>query len=251
MGQHPTAKVPIRPRYPWVDAVRGTAIALMIAYHFCFDLVYFGVLSIDFNHTLFWLGLRSLIVSLFLGVMGMSLMLASRHGLRWRPYLRRLALLLASAGLVSLGSYLLFPASMIFFGVLHFIVVASVLALPFVHFYWINLVAGASLIIFGLIYQNELFNQPWLQWFGLMTYKPVTEDYVPLLPWFGVVLIGIFAGKAIYHRAPLPRFAAWQPVGTHGKILAWAGRHSLAIYLIHQPVLLSVMYPLLLIRNYT
>ena len=247
MRQHPHTKVPPPPRYPWVDAVRGTAIALMIAYHFCFDLVYFGVLSIDFNHSLFWLGLRSLIVSLFLGVMGMSLMLAARHGLRWRPYLRRLALLLASAGLVSLGSYLLFPASMIFFGVLHFIVVASVLALPLVRFYWINLVAGASLIAFGLIYQHDYFNQPWLQWVGLMTYKPVTEDYVPLLPWFGVVLIGVFSGKAIYGRGPIPAFARWRPARPPGEILNWAGRHSLMIYLLHQPVLLVLLGGLYLI----
>lgn len=242
MRQHPHSKVPPLPRYPWVDAVRGAAIALMIAYHLCFDLVYFGVLSIDFNHSPFWLGLRSLIVSLFLGVMGMSLTLAARHGLRRRPTLRRLALLLASAGLVSLGSYLLFPASMIFFGVLHFIVVASVLALPFVRFYWINLVAGIGLIVFGLIYQSELFNQPWLQWIGLMTYKPVTEDYVPLLPWFGVVLLGVFSGKAIYERGPIPAFARWRPARAPGEILTWAGRHSLMIYLLHQPVLLGGLY---------
>ena len=242
MRQHPYSKVPPPQRYPTLDALRGLAIALMIAYHICFDLVYFGVLSIDFNNSPLWLGLRSLIVSLFLGVVGMSLMLATRRDLRWRPYLRRLALLLASAGLVSLGSYLLFPASMIFFGVLHFIVVASVLALPFVRFYWINLCAGTALIIFGLLFQHEFFNQPWLQWIGLMTYKPVTEDYVPLLPWFGVVLIGVFLGKAIYGRGAIPAFARWRPARPPGEVLTWAGRHSLLIYLLHQPVLLAGLY---------
>jgi len=129
-----------------------------------------------------------------------------------------------------------------YFGVLHFIVLASVLGLPFTRFYWSNLFIGIGLLVFGLIYQHEYFNQPWLQWFGLMTYKPITEDYVPLLPWFGVVLIGLFLGKAIYARPKIPTLARWQPVRLPGKILSAAGRHSLLIYLLHQPLLLGVLY---------
>ncbi|MEO5573209.1 MAG: heparan-alpha-glucosaminide N-acetyltransferase [Gammaproteobacteria bacterium] len=242
MKKGQTPKIQVAQRYPSLDALRGLAIAFMIIYHFCFDLAYFGVLSADFNHSPFWLGLRSMIVTLFLGVMGMSLMLATRPPIKWRPYFRRLGILLAAAALVSLSSYFLFPESVIFFGVLHFIVLASVISLPFIRLYWSNLFIGIGLLVFGLVYQHEYFNHPWLQWFGLMTYKPITEDYVPLLPWFGVVLIGLFLGKAIYARAQLPTLARWQPVRLPGKILSAAGRHSLLIYLLHQPLLLGILY---------
>ena len=149
MKKGQTPKIQVAQRYPSLDALRGLAIAFMIIYHFCFDLAYFGVLSVDFNHSPFWLGLRSMIVTLFLGVMGMSLALATRPPIKWRPYLRRLGILLAAAALVSLGSYFLFPESVIFFGVLHFIVLASVLALPFTRLYWSNLFMGIGLLIFG------------------------------------------------------------------------------------------------------
>ena len=239
-GQTPKIQVP--QRYPSLDALRGLAIAFMIGYHFCFDLAYFGVLAADFNHNPFWLGLRSMIVTLFLGVMGMSLALATRPAIKWHPYLRRLGILLAAAARVSLGSYFLFSESVIFFGVLHFIVLASVLGLAFTRLYWSNLFIGIGLLVFGLVYQHEYFNQPWLQWFGLMTYKPITEDYVPLLPWFGVVLIGLFLGKAIYARPKVPALARWQPMRLPGRVLSGAGRHSLLIYLLHQPLLLGALY---------
>lgn len=74
-----------------------------------------------------------------------------------------------------------------------------------------------------------------------MTHKPETEDYVPLLPWFGVVLLGIFAGQQL-HRPRVTRLLRMVN-GAHGAIraLAWAGRNSLLIYLVHQPILMGLL----------
>ena len=127
--------------------------------------------------------------------MGISLILATANGFNSRRYLRRLAWLSAAAVIVSLSSRILFSDSWIFFGVLHFIFIASILGLAFLRFYWVNLGLGSLLILLGLTLQYPLFDHPWLQWVGLMTHKPITEDYVPLLPWFGVVLLGLFLGK--------------------------------------------------------
>lgn len=231
-------------RLPLIDAVRGAAIVMMIAYHFLFDLNYFGFLKQNFYQDAFWIGARSVILTGFLTLAGISLTLAADSGMRWPRYGRRLALIAACAVLVSVGSYLMFPASWITFGVLHFIAVASVLGLVFARLYWANLVIGAALIAIGAMLAFPFFDHPWLNWFGLMTRKPVTEDYVPLLPWFGVVLIGMFAGK-LFFRGATSAAAHWRTQGPVGRVLAWAGQHSLVIYMVHQPLLIGVLYLLL------
>jgi uncharacterized membrane protein len=222
-----------------IDALRGFAIVLMVIYHFCFDLSYFGLASFDFYQDRFWLNFRTLILSLFLGLVGVSLVLASQPRLNIRRYLRRLGVLVASAALVSLATWWMFGERWVFFGVLHFIAVASLLGLPLVRAGWWNLIAGIGVILFATQYQSAWFDIPGRRWIGLMTHKPATEDYVPLLPWMGVVLLGIFAG---------PYIMRWLQTHMHGisdavplRWLACAGRHSLVIYLMHQPLLIGVM----------
>lgn len=244
-------------RYSSVDAARGTAIVLMFVYHFMFDLHYYKIVTIDFNNDPVWLGLRTLIVTLFLGVMGISLHLATANGLNQHAYVRRLLQVAGCAALVSASSYMMFPKSMIFFGILHFIAAASVLGLLFYRGFWINLGAGVALIILGLTVQHPWFDQPGWQWVGLMTHKPITEDYVPLLPWFGVVLLGLFVGKWVFPSPPLnglagtlggfsaslgKNLAQWQGKMRFSRLLAFGGRHSLPIYMLHQPVFFAVLY---------
>jgi len=227
-----------RQRLLLVDALRGVAIAMMVAFHFCFDLSYFGLAGFDFYNDSFWLNARTLILSSFLFLVGVSLVLATRSGLVPGRYLRRLGYLVASALLVSAGTWWMFGERFVFFGVLHFIAVASVLGLLFVRAGRVNLLLGVALILAAGHYQSNWFDVPGRRWIGLMTYKPPTEDYVPLLPWFGVVLLGLGAGPALYRFAARlqPRLAA-VPV----RCLAFAGRHSLVIYLLHQPLLMGVL----------
>ncbi len=223
-------------RISMVDEARGLAVMLMVAYHFCFDLNYFRLATFDFYHSPFWLGARAVIVTLFLLLVGISLHLATARGVKSAPFTRRLALLTGCAAAVSASSYAMFPASGIFFGVLHFIAVASVLGLLFRRLGTANLALGAAWIAAGLLFSHPWFDQPWANWIGFMTFKPVTEDYVPLFPWFGVVLLGLFAGR---HAEKLPRALLPAP---SGRVLELAGRHSLAVYMLHQPVLLGLLY---------
>lgn len=241
----PTAviRTPVeKPRYAVVDLARGIAVALMFVYHFCYDLTYFGLAGFDFYHDPFWLNLRTLIVSLFLGLVGVSLHLATRAGLDRRAYLRRLALIGACAAAVSLATYLLFGNRWVFFGILHFIAVASVLALPFTHLHYTNLVLGAALIALPLMFSHALFDQPGLRWLGLMTHKPRTEDYVPLLPWLGVVLIGLFLGQRLFPRDAGGLPTRWPAGALPLRALRWAGRHSLALYMLHQPAFMGLLF---------
>ena len=231
-----------KPRFQLVDTLRGVAIIMMFSFHFSFDLNYFGFIQTDFYHQSFWLNYRILIVSTFLSVMGISLYLAHHKGLQRQHYLRRLAILLACAALVSLGSYLVFPQSMIFFGILHFIALASILGLPFVRLYWSNLLLGIAIIVIGSQVQHPFFDQaPW-QWIGLMTHKPITEDYVPLFPWFGVVLLGIFFARWAYTDGHFPPLSQWRSRLPTIRGLRFAGRHSLLIYMVHQPLFIGSLY---------
>lgn len=233
---------PVSKRIHAVDAARGVAVALMVGYHLCFDLNYFQLAAFDFQHSPFWLAARATIVSLFLLLVGISLHLATANGLKLTPYLRRLGLLAACAALVSASSYAIFPASGIFFGVLHFIALASLLGLLFTRFHGVNLIAGMVWIAAGLLLKHPWFDQPWTSWIGFMTHKPITEDYVPLFPWFGVVLLGLYLGKSLTRSASWERLRKLRPAGYGNRFIFLAGQHSLAIYMLHQPVLLGILY---------
>ena len=236
------AIMPVSSRFQLIDILRGVAIVLMVFYHFCYDLSHFHLVGFDFYRDPFWLNLRTLIVSLFLGLVGISLVLASEHGISKRRYFKRLGLLLLFALAITTNSYFMFPGRTIFFGILHFIAFASVLGLLFVRWPVTALLVGFGIIGLDLVYQHPVFNQAGLQWIGLMTHKPATEDYVPVIPWFGVVLIGIFVGHQLLRKPVLQAIRTWHSNTSLARGLALAGRHSLLIYVLHQPILFGGLW---------
>ena len=221
-----------------IDALRGVGLLLMIVYHFCFDLSWLRVVAIDFNHDPFWLTARDFIVTWFLLLVGVSLVLAQRAQQSTHAFWRRIALIAFCAVLVSAASYVTFPQTFITFGILHCIAAASVLARPLVRWPLVALVLGAAIIAAGATLDFPIFDARWLNWVGLMTHKPPTEDYVPLFPWLGVVLVGIAAGAwtAGRDRPTLTSVGRIAP-----EWLAWLGRHSLLVYMVHQPVLVGIL----------
>lgn len=226
------------PRQSGVDALRGVAICLMVVYHFCFDLRYYRVIAADFERDPFWLGFRALIVTSFLSLVGVSLVLAERAGIAAAIRWRRIGVIALCALAVSIGSYLMFPRSFIYFGILHCIAVASVLAWPLVRLPRIAVALGIAVIVAGLSLQAAAFDSRALSWLGFTTMKPRTEDYVPLAPWAGIVLIGIGIG----HGLAATGFRALRPLTALPKWLPWLGRHSLVIYMVHQPLLLGLLW---------
>jgi len=232
----------VKTRYQTIDILRGVAIALMVYFHFSWDLWHFGYADFDFYRDPYWLNLRTLIVSLFLSLVGVSLVLASRGGMRWPRYFRRLGLLVFFALAITAASYVSNPQRVIVFGILHFIAFASVAALPFVERPRLALGLGIGLIVLDQVFSHPLFNQPWLHWIGLMTHKPITEDYVPVIPWLGVVLIGIFLGHGLRRWPALAGVREWRRDDPLSRGLALAGRHGLAIYVVHQPLLFGLFW---------
>ena len=227
-----------RTRVAGLDALRGGAIVAMVAYHFCFDLRYFGVTRSDFEHESFWLASRSMILSAVLLIAGISAALARRDAAADARWPRHVALIAGAAMLVTAASWLMFPRSFIWFGVLHAIAVSLLLARPFIDRPRLAASAGVVVIAAGVTLAHPAFDGRALGWVGFMTHKPVTEDYVPLFPWTGVLLAGLAAG----HWLARSGFAVLTPLDHAPAALQWMGRHSLAIYLAHQPLLLGALW---------
>ena len=227
-------------RVPTLDTLRGVAIVAMAIYHFCFDLRYFGFLRADLEHDWRWITARTMILSTFLLVAGVSAVLADRQhpGGSSRRWLAHIGVIAAAALAVSAGSYLMFPQTWIWFGVLHAIAVSLLIARPLVRRPALAAAAGIAIIVAGLAFQNAAFDNRTLGWLGFMTAKPPTEDYVPLFPWTGVLLLGTAIGPHLVRT----RFAALAPLARAPAALGFLGRHSLAVYLLHQPILIGALW---------
>lgn len=225
-------------RFDRLDALRGVAIVWMVVFHFCFDLNYFGFIQQNFYHDPVWTWQRACIVSLFLFCVGLGQSVAWQQGQGWHRFWRRWGQVAGCALLVTAGSRWMFPDSYITFGVLHGIAVMLIM----VRFSagagrWLWLM-GLAAVLLPMCFRHPMFNSPGPHWIGLVTRKPVTEDWVPLLPWIGVVWWGMATGQwVLAHRREW--MASTMPVVLQP--LALLGRRPLTLYMAHQPVLIGLL----------
>lgn len=245
-AESPKAQTVASQRWDAIDVARGVAICAMVLYHFSWDLSFLKLIETNIVAVPAWQWFARAIAGSFLALAGVGLVLAHAKGFRLTPFLWRLGKIGAAALAVTLGSYLAFPQSYIFFGILHCIALSSVLALPFLRLPP-ALTFGVALfcLVAPLIFTSPAFDEPWLDWLGLGAADPVTNDYVPIFPWFGLVLVGVAAGRALLPHGQTMALARWRGHGPVFRTLIWAGRKSLPIYLIHQLVLLGALYGVL------
>lgn len=225
-------------RIAGIDALRGLAVIAMVAFHFCFDLAHFGVLAANFYRDPFWLHARTGILSTFLLLAGVSLVLAQRDARGRAGFWRHVATIAACALLVTAGTWVAFPQSYVAFGVLHAVALSLVLLRPLATRPFLALVLGVAVIAAGNLVALPAFDGPPWGFVGFATVKPRTEDYVPLFPWTGVMLVGIALGHALARDG----FRVVAPLGALPRGVRWLGRHSLAVYMLHQPLLFGALW---------
>ncbi len=235
-----TDEASAHPRIGALDAARGIALIAMATYHFSWDLEFFGYLDPGTStHGPLKIYARC-IASSFLFLAGFSLVLAHYPHLRLQSFLKRLGVIVAAALAITAATAIATPDGLIFFGILHSIAAASLLGLLFLRAPpLVTMAAAAVVIALPNHYRSELFDVPWLLFLGLSEHLPRSNDYVPLFPWSGALLLGIAAARIARARGWLETFARL-PEGP--RWLRWAGRHSLIVYLVHQPVLISIVY---------
>ena len=229
-----------------IDVLRGIAIILMIIFHFLYDLNYFHYFYIDLS-IIYLTVLAYFAAALFLLLVGISLTLSytkaqktlTKSKLKWK-FLRRGFFIFSLGLLVTIVTWIYLSKGFIIFGVLHCIGISIILAFPFVRYKIGPFILGISLIVLGIFLYSFKFDFPWLLWLGFIPHNFYTVDYFPLLPWFGAVLIGISLGN-LFYADDKRKFELKDKTNLIiVKIIAFLGRHSLIIYLLHQVIFIGI-----------
>ncbi len=231
-----------KPRILALDLARSLALLGMAAFHLTYDLLLFGIMPGSYAATALFHYHPRLVAGSFLALAGLGLWLAHGQSLRWPAFWRRLAKIVAAAGLVTVATWFAMPEFYIFFGILHAIALYSLLGLPFLRLPTaVTALVGLAMMYGGPFLQSEAFNAPLLAFLGLATQVPATADFEPLFPWFGPFLLGIALGRIGSRFGWWDRLAGWTATPML-RALAWPGQHSLAVYLIHQPILMGLIW---------
>jgi uncharacterized membrane protein len=224
-----------------LDLARGAALVAMAVYHFVFDLEMFGWVAPGTSGTGAWRVLALVTAGSFLFLAGVSLWLGHGGGVRMRAFSRRFVRVAGAAALISAATLAVMPDAFIFFGILHAIAAASLLGLALLRLPAAVLVALAALAFAAPgLFRSGVFDPSWLWWTGLQTVQVRSVDYVPLAPWLGPFLLGLAAGRIGSATGLWRSLERWKGSPATER-LAWPGRHSLIVYLAHQPVLIALV----------
>lgn len=227
-----------------IDGLRGLVVILMVVFHFAWDLSYFRLAPIDIASAAWQTFARS-IGATFTFLLGLSLAIRVARGgphATFAATLRRGLTIFCLGMVITAVTYVAVGDGFVVFGILHLLGAALILAYPFVgRSPWLSTALGAGLYLLGAYLNTLSLTVPWLVWLGVPQTGRDMVDYYPLLPWFGVALLGVAAGRWLYPGGQrtfrLPDLSGMGPI----RVLGFLGRHSLVIYLMHQPILLGLM----------
>jgi uncharacterized membrane protein len=230
-----------------IDFLRGLSIILVVGYHLLYDLgAYVGIKrflgwSTDLSTVAFMVA-QHFFAGLFIVLSGTSSTLT-------RSNKRRGLKLLAVSLAVTAVTYIFDPSEAVWFGILQLLAVSILIfgaafekARPVTCAAWGVFVLGLAAAL-HLLKSSVAIRFDWLLPLGIHSPGYSSFDYFPLIPWFGIFLIGAALGKSVY--APRRSLLPWRLPQT---FVNAAGRHSLLIYIVHQPVILAVLYVLRLMK---
>ena len=232
----------IKKRFWEIDTLRGFAIINMIIFNYSFALSYLKIYNLNLGLTY-----ASLIASTFIFLSGLSLTISYSRVKKRKPkeiykkFFSRGLKIVGYGILITFITFLTFPQVFVIFGILHFIGISIIFGLFFLNFKKLNLFLGSLIIALGIYLQNFRFDFPWLLWLGFIPKYFYTVDYFPILPWFGVSLLGIFFGNLLYKNGKRKFKIKDLSNLSIVKFLAFLGRKSLIIYLAHQPLLILIL----------
>jgi len=231
-------------RFWEIDFLRGIAIILMVIFNYSFALSYLRIYTLNAGF-FYWYIFPRFIAGMFIFISGLSLTLMynqiKNKKENYKKFFLRGLRIFEYGILITVVTFLTFPEAFIIFGILHLIGISIILGSFFLKFKRLNLFLGLLIIALGFYLQSFRFDFPWLLWLGFTPENFYTFDYFPILPWFGVTLLGLFFGNLLYENGKR-KFKIKDLSNLFiTKFLAFLGRNSLFIYLIHQPILILIL----------
>lgn len=214
-------------RAGYLDALRGVAVVWMIIFHACYDLRLFGYINWDFGSG-FWYAFPRVIAFTFLFCVGISLTYVHRPNIQWKKLNKRLLILGIAAGMISLVTYIIYPAQWIFFGTLHCIFAGSLFGAMVVNYPKLIWTLFITIIVSQYVLNFDI------KWISNILEKP-SMDFIPIYPWFWAILLGIILAPHLSRNSALQNMKS-------PRFLTLLGQHSLKIYLLHQPLLFGLLY---------
>lgn len=238
-------------RFIEIDMIRGFALSLMIIGHILWDLDYFKVIPINNG---FYSFLQQIVPQMFFVILGVGIIvsykkkrLTPKNQNKYYKHLMKRGLKIMGLGvLLSIFSLIFIPGRPIYFGVLHCIGLSIILSIPFLKYRFLNLLFAVFILLVGYLFSGYYIQNPNIIHLIIGLHQEniwmYTVDYFPIVPWFGVMLLGLIIGDILYcgdkRRFKMPDISRFLPA----KFFSWIGKHSLEIYLLHQPLIAGALY---------
>ena len=232
-------------RFWQIDFWRGVTVLLMVFFNWSFTLFFLNVYKLDLGN-LYWIIFPQFIGGSFIFLAGLSVVLSSKRtknpNLKKKYFFRGAKIFLLGLG-ITLLTFLSFPSYTIVFGILHLIGFSIFVSPLFFKLKELKLFLAAIILISGFSFQSIFVNSPYFFPIGLVNRNFQTFDYWPILPWFGIFLLGMYFGELFYYRKSNTIISSEnKSIAMKGFCLL--GRNSLKIYLIHQPILVLILFVL-------
>ena len=236
-------------RNQFIDGFRAIAVLAMIVYHFAWDLGFFNIVDPIIVNSGIWKLFAISIGCSFLFLSGISFWFSSVDGINIKKFFYRLAVLIGAALLVSIGTYQADPNTFVFFGILHLLATCTLVGLlthrlPSV----ILILIGISIAIGQPYLMSEYFQPKYLAWTGLFPGPTGSVDFYGFFPWSAAYIFGLALAKMVFISKQEPiwpsgsLFIRSSRRSAISSIFFWMGRNSLLIYLLHQPVLMAIIF---------
>lgn len=230
-------------RYDKLDILRWIAIIMMIIFHINYSLLnIFSISYLNFSD-FFWFLFWRFWVFLFITISSVSFLLSEKK--HWdkvdKKYLKYALYLWAIALIITLFTYIFIREQLILFGIIHFFSLSFLLIILLRKARYLNLLIGLIIMLIPFIIDMTVsFDYLFFLWFISTNFY--SADFYPIIPYFWLFLFTYSIWLYLHEKQILQKILSWEKKWFAYNFFKFMWKHSLIIYLIHVPIIVSLIY---------